>query len=108
MTDTRVALVTAPDEGTARMLARTLVEEGVAACANLIPGIRSIYRWEGTVHDEGEVLLLFKLSRERVETFVRRVPELHPYEVPEVLILAVEGGFPPYLDWVARETGSPA
>jgi periplasmic divalent cation tolerance protein len=101
MTDARVVLVTCPTADVAAALARTLVEEGLAACGNILPGLRSIYRWQGRVVDEPEVLLVLKTTAERFEGLRARVVTLHPYEVPEVLSLAVDAGHAPYLAWVA-------
>ena len=104
--ETRVALVTAPSPTVGADLCRALVEERLAACGNVVPGIRSIYRWEGQVVDEAEVLLVLKTVREKVPELIARTRELHPYEVPEILVLDVEAGHMPYLEWVTRETGS--
>jgi len=101
MTDVVVVLVTAPSAETAADLARTLVEEGLAACGNVVPGVRSIYRWEGKVHDDAEALLLLKTERRLLEALKARLPALHPYQVPELLALPVEGGLAPYLEWIA-------
>jgi periplasmic divalent cation tolerance protein len=105
MTDTRVILVTAPDREVALDLARRLVDESLAACGNVVPGITSIFRWEGSVQEDPEALLVLKVHESRVPEIVQRIPELHPYDVPEVLVLGVEAGFRPYLDWVASESG---
>ncbi len=99
-----VVLVTAPDAETGARLARSLVEERLAACANLIPGVRSIYRWEGRVQDDAEVLLVLKTRAERVDALAARVSELHPYDVPEVVALPAVGGSRAYLDWVRGES----
>jgi periplasmic divalent cation tolerance protein len=101
MTDVRVVLVTCPHAEAAATLARTLVEERLAACGNVLPGLRSIYRWEGEVLDETEVLLLLKTTAARFEALRERVVALHPYQVPEVISLPVEAGHAPYLEWVA-------
>jgi periplasmic divalent cation tolerance protein len=101
MTDVVVVLVTAPSAETAADLARALVEEGLAACGNVVPGLRSIYRWEGKVHDDAEALLLLKTERRLLEALKARLPALHPYQVPELLALPVEGGLAPYLEWIA-------
>ena len=101
MTDVRVVLVTCPHPEAAATLARTLVEEGLAACGNVLPGLRSIYRWQGQVQDETEALLLLKTTAARFEALRERVVALHPYEVPEVIALAVDAGHAPYLAWVA-------
>jgi periplasmic divalent cation tolerance protein len=95
-----VVLVTAPDLEAGARIGRSLVEEGLAACANLVPGVRSIYRWQGAIHDDAEVLLIVKTRASLVEALAARVRALHPYELPEVLALPVSGGSEPYLDWV--------
>jgi periplasmic divalent cation tolerance protein len=104
MTDALVVLVTAPDPEKAAQIARALVEERLAACGNVVPGLRSIYRWEGKVQDDREALLLLKTTRARFEALRARVLALHPYQVPEVIALAVEAGSAPYLAWIAGET----
>ena len=98
----QVVWVTAPDEGVGRSLARDLVSQRLAACVNLVPGIRSIYRWEGEVQEDTEVLLVIKTRRDRCEALTARVSELHPYDTPEVLVLSTEGGSAAYLRWVAE------
>jgi len=100
----QVVLVTAPDADAGSGLARQLVDERLAACANLVAPVRSIYRWEGAVQDDPEVLLVLKTRPERLEALCARVVELHPYDVPEVLALPVTGGSAPYLRWVREET----
>lgn len=98
--DSRVVLVTAPDLAVAEDLARSLVEEGAAACGNIVPGVTSWFRWQGSVERQSEVLIVFKTTAEGAERLVTRVPELHPYEVPEVLVLRVSAGHEPYLAWI--------
>jgi periplasmic divalent cation tolerance protein len=104
MTDALVVLVTVPTPERAAEIARAVVEERLAACGNVVPGLRSIYRWEGKVHDDQEALLLLKTTRSRFEALHDRVLALHPYEVPEVVALPVELGSAPYLAWIAAET----
>lgn len=99
--DPLVVLVTAPTAEAAAELGRALVSERLAACANLVPGLRSIYWWEGKVQDEPEVLLLLKTTRARFEALRDRVLALHPYQVPEVVALPVEVGSAAYLEWIA-------
>ncbi|WP_456409603.1 divalent-cation tolerance protein CutA [Oceanithermus sp.] len=99
---THVALITVPDEEAARRIARALVEEGLAACVNLIPGLTSIYTWQGKMHEDAEWLLLAKTTAEAYPRLEARVSELHPYEVPEVLALPVERGLDRYLAWVQQ------
>jgi periplasmic divalent cation tolerance protein len=98
--DVRVVLMTAPDMETAERIVRTLVEEGTAACGTLLPGVLSIYRWMGVVECQAEVQVLLKTGGEQVADLLTRAVELHPYDVPELLVLPVVDGFPPYLSWV--------
>jgi len=104
MTDALVVLVTAPDAERAAAIARALVEERLAACGNVLPAIRSIYRWEGKLQDDAEALLVLKTTRARFPALRDRVLALHPYEVPEVIALPVEAGSAAYLGWIAGET----
>jgi periplasmic divalent cation tolerance protein len=100
----RVVLVTVPSVEEGRKLARAMVEGHVAACGNVVPGLVSIYRWEGDVQEDEEALVLFKTTQDRLTALRERVLELHPYEVPEILALDVTDGHLPYLEWVIRET----
>lgn len=100
----QVVLVTAPERESAARIARTLVSERLAACVNLVPAVRSIYRWEGSVEEDEEVLLVVKTRAGRTEALAERIRALHPYAVPEVLALAAAGGSAAYLDWVRAET----
>lgn len=102
--EVRLILVTAP-EGAASDLARRLVEARLAACVNILPGVTSVFRWEGRVQEEGEALLVLKTSTSAVEALREAVQELHPYDVPEFLVVPVESGLDRYLAWVAAETG---
>ena len=97
-------LVSAPDAETARRIGRTLVEERLAACVNVVPGVSSIYRWRGAVEEAAEVLLVVKTRAERADALAARVRTLHPYELPEVVVLPVRGGSRAYLQWVAAES----
>lgn len=100
----RVVLTTVPDGRVGEELARRLVEERLIACANLLPGVTSVYRWEGEVARESEVLVLMKTPARRVPELFRRVRELHPYEVPELVALPVEAVGEAYAGWVRDET----
>ena len=104
MTDAIVVLVTAPSADAAAGIARAVVEERLAACGNVLPGVRSIYRWEGKLQDEPEVLLVLKTQRRHFPALRERILALHPYEVPEVIALPVEAGSAAYLDWIAKST----
>lgn len=97
-----VVLVTVPDLETARHMGRTLVEERLAACVNILPGLTSIYRWEGEVAEDSELLLLIKTRTERYRALEARIKELHPYTLPEVLALQVYNGSVDYLRWIAE------
>jgi periplasmic divalent cation tolerance protein len=101
----KVVLVTLPDEAAAESLVTRLVEERVVACGNIVPGLTSIYRWQGAVERAAEVMVVFKTTGAGAERLIRRVPELHPYDVPEVLVLPVESGHGPYLQWVVENVG---
>ena len=102
-TAVRILLVTAPSTEVGGRLARALVEERLAACVNLVPGVRSVYRWAGAVEEEDEVLLVVKTREDRVDALSRRVHELHPYELPEVIAIGILGGSERYLDWLREE-----
>jgi len=105
MTGVLLVLVTTPSPEVAADLARSLVEAGLAACGNVVPGLRSIYRWEGKVQEEAEALLILKTTRARFEALRDEVLRRHPYQVPEVVALPVEAGSEPYLDWVRGQVG---
>ena len=104
MSDNIVVLVTASNEDEAAKIARTLVEERLAACANIIRNIRSIYRWEGEVQDDPEVLMVIKTRKELFGRIEKRVRELHSYDVPEVISLDITEGSEPYIKWLSGST----
>jgi len=93
-----------PDADTAQRLAVTLVEARLAACVSVLPPMRSTYRWQGTVEQAEEVLLLAKTAADRVPALVERLQALHPYELPEIVAVESAAGLPAYLDWVAEST----
>ena len=99
----RVVLCTTPP-AQAETVARAVVESRVAACASIIPAVRSVYRWRGKVEHETESLLVIKTTEERVEALIARIREVHPYEVPEIIALPIDQGLPAYLDWVREQT----
>ncbi|MCF7223282.1 divalent-cation tolerance protein CutA [Marilutibacter chinensis] len=98
---------TCPDDASAARLAEALVEERLAACVSRLPGLRSTYRWQGTIEQADEVLLLIKTRADRLEALAARVQALHPYELPELVAVEARGGLAPYLQWVAEQTRSP-
>lgn len=101
-----VVLVTCANEEQGVSIARSLVGERLAACVNLVRGVRSIYRWHDQLEDEQETLLLVKTRTRLLARVERRVRELHTYEVPEVVALPVAAGSRPYLDWVLESTAA--
>ena len=102
-----VVLVTAPNAEVATTLAKTLVAEKLVACVNIVPGLRSIYAWEGKVCDEEEVLCMLKTKRALFTALRERVVALHPYQVPEIIALPLMEGSAPYLAWLRDETRAP-
>jgi periplasmic divalent cation tolerance protein len=96
--------LTAAGRDEAETIARTLVEERLAACANVLGGIHSFYWWKGKVHEEPEVAFVVKTRRELVEAVVARVKAMHSYSCPCVIALDIDGGNPDYLDWITAET----
>jgi len=100
-------VVTAADAGWLAGFTRTLVEERLAACGQVVAGIRSVYRWQGAVHDDAEARVALHTRRALVPAIVARAGELHPYDVPCVLALPVVAGNPDYLEWLAAGTREP-
>ena len=96
-----LVLCTFPDAETAASVTRTLVEEKLVACGNIIPGVRSIYAWEGQVEDTAEVLVLFKTASSAYARLEKRLLKLHPYDTPEILALEAGGAARAYAAWVA-------
>jgi len=105
MTDYIVVFVTAAKEEEAALIGHTIVGERLAACVNIIRSIRSIYRWQGRIEDEQEVLLIIKTKRILFENLKKRVKELHSYSVPEIVAIPLVGGDEQYLNWIGQETG---
>lgn len=103
MTDKILVLTTCASEEEARRIARALVERRLAACVNVLSGLRSVYRWKGAVEEESECLLLIKSRRDLFEALRAAIEALHSYELPEVLALAVVEGAEAYLGWLERE-----
>jgi periplasmic divalent cation tolerance protein len=104
MSDVRFVYVTTGDEAEAGRIAEAVVGERLAACANIIPGMRSVYRWQGKVERGQETVLILKTTAGRSTQLAARIKALHSYDVPCVVALEVEGGNPDFLAWVAAET----
>lgn len=102
--DVWVALATAPDEAVARRLARLAVEEGHAACANLVPGLLSVFRWKGALEEQSEILIVFKTTAAAYPGLGELVAREHPYQVPELVAVPVAAGLESYLQWVRDTT----
>ena len=96
-----LCLTTCPDAASAERIAKALVDEQLAACVNVLPGLRSTYRWQGAVERADELLLLIKTTRAAWPALQARLLELHPYELPELLAVEPVDGLPAYLQWVA-------
>jgi periplasmic divalent cation tolerance protein len=100
-----LALSTFPDAESARRISNELVVGKFAACANILPGVESIYRWNEKIESGNETLVLFKLSEDRQSAFQEKMRSLHPYEVPEIIFVPVSSGLPEYLRWVVENCG---
>ena len=100
-----LALSTFPDAETARQISNQLVSERVAACANILPAVESIYRWKDEIESGNETVVFFKLSEDSQSAFQAKLRTLHPYEVPEIIFVQLAGGLPDYLRWVADNCG---
>lgn len=103
-----VVLSTLPDVDAARKLAKSLVEERLAACVNVLAPCTSIYRWQGDVREDGEVPVIIKTTAERYPALEAHIRKHHPYEVPEIVALEAAAGLPDYLNWVTDETALPS
>jgi periplasmic divalent cation tolerance protein len=104
MPDVHILFSTVDNLQTARKIASTLVEERLAACVNILPGVSSCYRWQGEIQHEQEFLLILKTSTDRRQSLMERLASIHPYEVPEILSIPSEGGHASYVDWILSET----
>lgn len=103
MTEALLAFTTFANEEDAARVARVLVEERLVACANLLPGARSLYRWAGKVADEREVVVLLKTRKQDWTALLSRLHELHPYDTPELIAVRVAAGAPKYMAWLEAQ-----
>jgi periplasmic divalent cation tolerance protein len=101
VTEVLIALTTFATADDAARVVRVLVEERLIACGNIVPGVRSLYRWQGAVADEAEVLVVMKTRKQDWAALLSRLHELHPYDTPECLAVRVAAGAPKYLEWLA-------
>ncbi len=104
MNDFLLVLVTVSSVAEGERIASKVVEDRLAACVNIVPNLRSFFRWDGKITEEGEALLLLKTTGDRLDALAQRVKRLHSYELPEVIALPIVGGLQAYLDWVHSET----
>lgn len=104
---TVVVYATVPDIATAKDIATVVVENRVAACVNILPTMHSIYRWQGQVNTDDEVVMIIKTRDSLSENVVQEVRTRHPYDVPAIMVLPVTSGNPDFLNWIALETRSP-
>lgn len=100
MSDVRLVLMTAPSAEVAETIVTELVREQMIACGNITLDVASIYRWQGKVERAGEVLIIMKTTADAYDAVQRRILQMHPYEVPEILSLPIENGYDAYLEWV--------
>ena len=100
-----IVLTTLGADADAASLARTLVEERLAACVNIVPGVTSVYRWQGAVSQDREQQLIIKTTNASLKGLEARLRQLHPYELPEFIVLHAGGGSEAYLNWVAESVG---
>ena len=103
-----IALTTIGSEEDASRLARVLIDRRLVACVNVLPSVRSLYLWKGRVEDEREHLCILKTRSDRLERLRAAFEELHPYDVPELVVLPIEGGSERYLEWIDATLGSQA
>jgi periplasmic divalent cation tolerance protein len=99
-----IVFSTFPNEASAREAANKLVEDGVAACVSILPGVTSVYHWQGKKEESNEVLLMIKTTQEAYPRLESSLKGCHPYELPEILAVRGEAGLPSYLEWVEEET----
>jgi periplasmic divalent cation tolerance protein len=99
-----IGFCTVPDRETGLKIAKTIVYDRLAACGNLLPGVHSVFRWEGKIQEEDELLLIIKTVGKLIKPLQAKIKELHPYEVPEIIFLPIHEGLPAYLKWIADVT----
>lgn len=99
-----LVLSTMPDEAVANEIAETLVDDGLAACVNILPGITSVYRWQDKIEKDRELLLYIKTTNKVYKKVEETIQRLHPYELPEIIAVPIERGLGDYLEWVSLET----
>ena len=104
MTSARLIYITTPTKEAAEKIANTLLDEKLIACANILPQMNSIYRWQGRIYNDSECVLILKTQEDQVARIKERVPALHEYKCPCLLVLPVMDGYAPYLEWLAEQS----
>lgn len=102
----QIVLNTCPDQESAKRIAESLVERGLAACVNILPGIESVYKWKGRIECDQECLLLIKIQEETYPRVEQAIIELHPYELPEIVAVPIANGLPDYLNWITDNSNT--
>ncbi len=105
MTDARIVISTVDSRPSAETIAQNLVGTRLASCVNILPGLQSVYRWKQEIHNDQEFLLIIKTRSDKTDEVIKRLVEIHPYELPEAIVLNIEDGYGPYLEWIRAETG---
>jgi periplasmic divalent cation tolerance protein len=102
--DAKAVYATFPDIATAEEISRDMVEAGLAACVNILPGMRSIYHWKDKIEEVDEVVAILKTRKELAEELVAGIESMHPYDTPAIVVLGIDGGSGRYIDWILSET----
>jgi periplasmic divalent cation tolerance protein len=100
-----IVLCSCPDDQASAVIADKLVEEGLAACVNILPGIMSVFQWQGKIEHDNEYLLIIKTHRDCYQDLEAMIQQLHPYELPEIIAVSIERGLTGYLEWIDQSTG---
>lgn len=103
----QIVLSTCPDQACADALAATIIESGAAACVSIVPGIRSLYRWQGKIESSQEQLLLIKTHKNHYNSLQQLILEQHPYELPEIITVPIESGLKEYFSWIDNNLSKP-
>ena len=98
-----IVLCSCPNQEIAEQIASSLVEQHLAACVNIIPGVQSVYRWQGKIERDDELLLVSKTTASKFDQISTYIAELHPYELPEVIAVSIERGISEYLQWIEEQ-----
>jgi periplasmic divalent cation tolerance protein len=100
----RIVFMMAPDMAVAEQVVRALLDEHLVACGNMIPSVTSVYRWEGAIQQETEVMVMLKTTERLTDAVIARIRAMHPYEVPEIVAVDIAAGLPEYLGWIREST----